>query len=95
MPTSLQTAWRAAIHAVVPLLLVLLVKGGIHVPDSWSGLAEAGAYAAGVYVYAYVEHWLQVRTGASWWARAARLVGRLMAGGVARTTVAPAPSVTQ
>lgn len=83
MPTRLQVAWRAAVHAIVPLLLVLALKGGIHVPDSWSGLLETGLYGAGMAAYVAAEHWLQSRTGNDWRARWLRGLGRLMAGGVA------------
>ena len=70
-------AWRTAAQAGFALLLAWLVGRGIHIPQAWSAWAELALIAAGAGVWAAGVHWLQSQTGDAWWAKAARLIGRI------------------
>jgi hypothetical protein len=75
-------AWRTAAQAGFALALAWLVGRGIDIPPSWSGPVELALIAAGAGVWAAGTHWLQTRTGNTWWAKAARFVGRVAVLGV-------------
>jgi hypothetical protein len=71
-------AWRTGAQLLFALLLAWLVGRGIDIPASWSGPVELAVIAAGAGVWAAGTHWLQTRTGNSWYHRLARFVGRVL-----------------
>jgi hypothetical protein len=71
-------AWRTGAQLLFALLLAWLVGRGITIPQEWSAPVELAAIAAGAGVWAAGTHWLQTRTGNSWWPRLARFVGRVL-----------------
>ncbi len=87
-------AWRTGVQTFLPLLIAVLANHGVKVPDTLTGWAQTGLIAAGAFIWSWTTHWLQTRTGASLWARAARLAGRvLMLGGKALPTYSvPSPA---
>jgi hypothetical protein len=75
--------WRTAAQALFALLLAWAANHGLHIDPHYSGLVEIAVIGAGAGVWAALTHWLQSAQGTTWWARAARLVGRVLVLGAA------------
>lgn len=88
-------AWL--IRTYVPMAVVAVLGwAGLHwhlvLDEKTSAQVAAGAVLAALAVYVGVARWLERRSGDSRSARAARLLGRFMLGGVLRQPVYAEPS---
>ena len=87
MPDKLQHALRSGVQILVGSLVAWLAARGLNVDEATQSVIGTLAFAAGVWLWGVLVHWLETRSGGLWKGLARVLM--LGAGGKAPVYVKP------